>query len=125
MLNRALHISTEPSAEWRPLLEKNAQFRAQPPENRRWFSTLVHLWWWQGEPYPYIGMKRKYFPETTVKANMFMPERQCRAEFGSPGIFSDKTQHHNICNLLILICLWFAGMVLVGGYARQLWVLRM
>ncbi len=24
---------------------------------------------------------------------------------------------------LLLICLWFAGMVLVGGYARQLWVL--
>ena len=25
--------------------------------------------------------------------------------------------------VLLLICLWFAGMVLVGGYARQLWAL--
>ncbi len=38
----------------------------------------------------------------------------------------DKNTEHStiiyvIC--LLLICLWFAGMVLVGGYARQLWAL--
>ncbi len=45
-------------------------------------------------------------------------------ETGHPGIFSRQkhsTIIYVICNKLI--CLWFAGMVLVGGYARQLWVL--
>ncbi len=46
-------------------------------------------------------------------------------ETGHPGIFS-RQKHSTviiyvIC--LLLICLWFARMVLVGGYARQLWVL--
>ncbi|MFV2330287.1 hypothetical protein ACNISN_23340, partial [Escherichia coli] len=32
-----------------------------------------------------------------------------------------STRIYVIC--LLLSCLWFAGLVLVGGYARQLWVL--
>ena len=45
-------------------------------------------------------------------------------ETGHPGIFS-RQKHSTIIYVicLLLICLWFAGMVLVGGYARQLWVL--
>ena len=45
-------------------------------------------------------------------------------ETGHPGIFS-RQKHSTIIYVicLLLICLWFAGMVLVGGYARQLWAL--
>ena len=39
---------------------------------------------------------------------------EVQAGFARTGIYV-------IC--LLLICLWFAGMVLVGGYARQLWAL--
>lgn len=47
-------------------------------------------------------------------------------ETGHPGIFS-RQKHSTIIYVicLLLICLWFAGMVLVGGYAGQLWVLWM
>ncbi len=45
-------------------------------------------------------------------------------ETGHSGIFS-RQKHSTIIYVicLLLICLWFAGMVLVGGYARQLWAL--
>lgn len=41
-------------------------------------------------------------------------------ETGHPGIFS-RQKHSTIIYVicLLLICLWFAGMVLVGGYARS------
>lgn len=53
MLNRALHISTEPSTEWRPLLvEKIKQFQKinhLKADGVVGSSTLVHLWQVAGE----------------------------------------------------------------------------
>lgn len=66
MLNRALHISTESSAEWRPLLvEKIKQFQKShhlKTDGVVGFSTLVHLWQVAGRVPTYIGMKQ-IFPQ--------------------------------------------------------------
>ena len=71
MLNRALHISTEPSAEWRPLLvEKIKQFQKShhlKTDGVVGFSTLVHLWQVAGESAYLYRDEANISPETTVK----------------------------------------------------------
>ncbi|MCV5537254.1 peptidoglycan-binding protein, partial [Escherichia coli] len=70
-LNRALHISTEPSAEWRPLLvEKIKQFQKShhlKTDGVVGFSTLVHLWQVAGESAYLYRDEANISPETTVK----------------------------------------------------------
>lgn len=71
MLNRALHISTESSAEWRPLLvEKIKQFQKShhlKTDGVVGFSTLVHLWQVAGESAYLYRDEANISPETTVK----------------------------------------------------------
>lgn len=75
MLNRALHISTESSAEWRPLLvEKIKQFQKShhlKTDGVVGFSTLVHLWQVAGES-AYL-----YRDEANISGNNSEGEMTC------------------------------------------------